>query len=214
MVNECVRYVDTGKRKICGKGENGISGMKKRHVQYITKGNKRCVTSIVCCGKFPNPILYIHCNRSLEKVKKISYDCIPVLTKMSTAGRGEDDVEMADPALLGEKGACRFSHNSCLIKSCIFVSVILTRLVQKIVTCRAVISLDCLFSIYARYICPVIVKLIEPYKTPTIRPVIGKLNVRYKPPTRVNILGKCVPNKRVYVLGELLFISWCSRYGE
>ncbi len=198
MVNECVRYVDPGKRKICGKGENGISGMEKRHLQYITKGNKRCVTSILCCGKFPKPILYIHCNQNLEKVKNISYGCIPVLTKMSTVGRGEDDVEMADPALSGEKGACRFSHKSCLIKSCKLLSFIHTLESPKNVMCRAVISLDCLSYIYVVYICP----------------VIGKLNVHYRTPASVHILGKSVPSKRVYVLGELLFISWCSRYGE
>jgi len=212
IVKGWVRYMYSEKRKIRGKGKNGIYTMEKRYC--ISKGIKRCVTGRYWRGKSPKCLSDVHCSINPKSVSIRSYGYIPVLTKMSTAGRGEDDVEMADPALLGEKGACRFSHNSCLIKSCILLSVILTRLVQKIVTCRAVISLDCLFSIYAVYICPVIVKLIVPYKTPTIRPVIGKLNVRYKPSTRVNILGKCVPNKRVYVLGELLFISWCSRYGE
>ena len=110
------------------------------------KGIKRCVTGRYCRGKSPKCSSDVHCSTNPKSVNIRSYGYIPVLTKMSTAGRGEDDVEMADPALLGEKGACRFSHNSCLIKSCIFVSVILTRLVQKIVTCRAVISLDCFIS--------------------------------------------------------------------
>ena len=174
------------------------------------------------CGML---ILYIHCNRSLEKVKKISYDYIPVLSKMSTAGRGEDDVEMADPALTGLN-----SVFASIVSGTLFALIMCSNLLVKILvimlnkvclSCRAVISLDCFLSC-----CPSIVVNLFACKT---RLYIARWHLALDSPvindyackTRLHktrshsALDRIDPAKnRIYVIVELTFIIWCGRYGE
>jgi hypothetical protein len=101
MVYKCVRHVDYMVMKVYGKRKNGIRGLEKMHLQYISKGNKYSVNSMSYGGKYVRKvtlIIYRYCVQNLERGSITSYGWIPVLSKMSTAERGEEDVEMADPA--------------------------------------------------------------------------------------------------------------------
>ncbi len=137
------------------------------------------------------------------RVANTIYGQFSVLSKMSAADRGEDDVEMADPALPGGKGACCFINHSCKIKTYRPLEIVNARVFSKMISCRAVISLDCInYKIVDTCSCN---------RKSVIR-AVDILQMYSSSPC--SIVGKNRPSKKKLFLEELSFICWCGRYGE
>jgi hypothetical protein len=80
----------------------------------------------------------------IKRVVNTIYRQFSVLSKMSAADRGEEDVEMADPVLPGGKGACCFINPSCRINPRKPLEIVNALEFSKMISCRAVTSLDCI----------------------------------------------------------------------
>jgi hypothetical protein len=153
------------------------------------KVNKEVMVSLRCYG--------------IRRVVNIIYGQLSVLSEMSAADRGEDDGEMADPALPGGKGACCFINHSCKIKSYSPLEIVNAREFYKMISCRAVISLDCInYNIADTCSC-------------NCNSVIRAVDiVQMYVSSPCSIAGKNRPGKKRVLLEELSFICWCGRYGE
>ncbi len=158
-------------------------------VGHGTNVNKDVMVSLRCCG--------------IKRVANTIYGQISVLRKISTVDRGEDDVEMADPALPGGKGACCFINHSCKIKSYRLLEIVNARESPKMISCRAVISLDCInYKIVdtCPCNCNIVIRAVDIVQMYSSSPC--------------SIVGTNRPSKKKVFLEELSFICWCGRYGE
>jgi hypothetical protein len=167
------------------------------------------------------------CSRS--RYKPTNVNPIPVSPKMDNQRKGElrkeDDVEMADPALTGLNSAFATIVSGTLLAlnmcSNLLVKVLVIMLNKVCLSCRAVISLDCLLSC-----CPSIVVNITACKTrlytARIHSALDSLVINeFACKTRLHktrshsALDRIDPAKsRIYVIVERTFIIWCGRYGE
>jgi hypothetical protein len=205
---------------VCTKEQNGCIGKNGIYSYYIRDES-------TAVGRYGSSLSRKRYGNSLrvsyvknEKCGSTDKKCISVPSKMSTTGRGEEDVEMEDP-LPGDKGACRFSICPRDLKSLICLLTEKKSSLNSKKSCRAVISLDCNIDVRCQvysqlcktvYICPEW-KWYRTFSGSTIRSVNCSIACHciYDILMLIRI---CMPYNNKTVSVELRFIIWCSRYGE
>jgi hypothetical protein len=214
MVNKYVLMVCTNERTGCT-GKNDT-------YSYYGKDGSTAVGMYSCplyMGRYGNSLRASYAKKG--KYGSTDIECISVPSKMSATARGEDDVEMEDP-LPGDKGACRFSISTRVLKLLICLLIEKKSSLNNKKSCRAVISFDC--NSYVRcqintqlcktvYTCPDWNRYITILSS-TISPVNYYATWHCVLYVMLGLICISMPSINKTVSVEHRFIIWCSRYGE